>query len=144
VTTCEQRPPVNNGQPEFPTQLNWLENLVPTFDQRPPFEQRPLFWGPKGGRCTQVWLFFVISFTFQASTYLFCLTIKHIWKQLILQRPESKQIRLTFQIAKTRLLVIWLNLLLNLNGRFVITDNCRQCIFNLRKNILKIRSVFEM
>jgi hypothetical protein len=48
--TSEQRPPVNKDQPESPTQLKLLQKYALTFDQRPPFEQRPLFGGPKGCR----------------------------------------------------------------------------------------------
>jgi hypothetical protein len=56
TATTEQRPPDNNGQPK-PGQINLNSN----FDRKPfkaaTFVQRPLFWGPKGGRCRQVWLY---------------------------------------------------------------------------------------
>ncbi len=54
ITTSEQRPPVNNVQPESPTQLKELHNLAPSYDQQPPFERLSLFESPKVGRCTQV------------------------------------------------------------------------------------------
>ncbi len=47
ATTCEQRPPVNNGQFESPTtslNLSFIRHIC----------QTAAFSGPKGGRCTQV------------------------------------------------------------------------------------------
>jgi hypothetical protein len=48
TTTSEQWPPVNNGQPDPQTSQINTSFIGGTS------EQRPLFWGPKGGRCTQV------------------------------------------------------------------------------------------
>ncbi len=60
TTTCLQRPLVYNdhycGVPFFTFRAQ--KNLWTTTT----WQQRPQFWGPVGGRCTQVWLYFCKSF----------------------------------------------------------------------------------
>ena len=56
TATSKQQPPVNN-QPG----LCWYQFLLRNFYRATTYVQRPLFWGPKGGRCRQVWLYFKIA-----------------------------------------------------------------------------------
>jgi hypothetical protein len=53
MATSEQRPPANNGQPK-PGQLKFKAILIEQPLNSGHSVQRPLFWGPKGGRCRQV------------------------------------------------------------------------------------------
>jgi len=35
----------------------WFSKMILTLPLATTSEQRPLFWGPEGGRCTHVWLY---------------------------------------------------------------------------------------
>jgi hypothetical protein len=83
---------LNNGQLPTTASLSpakpnskqfWLENLLRA--------QRPLFWGPKGGRCRQVWLYMkyqVDNVLFSVSASFYPVETKS-WKKYLSQF-ESK------------------------------------------------------
>ncbi len=53
TATSKQRPPVNNRPGLF-----WYQILLRNLYRATTYAQRPLIWGPKGGRCRQVWLYY--------------------------------------------------------------------------------------
>ncbi len=66
------------------------------------FEQRPLFGGPKGGRCRQVWLYlenctipFSKNINFNRPKIVRLLMMNGTWNRQILQR--SKLVQLSFR-----------------------------------------------
>ena len=58
TTTSEQQLPIKKDRPESyydETTMKLLLCFEVTSEQQPPSEQRPLFGGPKGGRCLVTW-----------------------------------------------------------------------------------------